>query len=249
MQVLSSILVLAVKMFIDTSWVDSVYFTIQDYGLMSSEYFNLLCEIIYPALIIADILIILPFIIKDKLSFLKPISKSTGFIYFLEGIVLNAIVSWVVVNIPEGIVSSDYENLMSVAMTGSPVLVMLCSGILAPIVEELIFRFGIFKMLENKSDIYKIIVSSLLFGLAHMNLVQSTYAFVLGLILGSVYAKNKNLVPSLILHLTINATSVLYEFSRIQLQGYMLLVVSIASLYLLVLFIKSNFNIKIFLSN
>lgn len=226
-QLIASAGVVAFKIITDTCWVDEVYFTVQDFGLLSSQYFELITEILYPTLIIGDILLILPFIIKDKCSFMKKVSKEEAFYWFCLGVVLNFIVSFVVNLLP----TSDYDSLMSVVLTGNPLVVMLTSGILAPIVEELIFRFGMFKVLKG-NDKSKIIISSLLFGLAHMNLVQSIYAFILGLILGKSYAKDKNLVPSLILHLTINATSVLYEFSGELCRVWLLIGVAFCGLYL-----------------
>lgn len=232
-QLAASVGVFIYKIVTDTYWVDEVYFTVRDYGLMSSQYMSIIFEILYPALIIGDILLIFPFVIKDKCSFLKEVSKQEAFEWFCLGAVLNFIVSYVVTVLP----TSDYDSLMSVVLNGNPLLIMLTSGILAPIVEELIFRFGMFKVLRG-TDKTKIIISSLLFGLAHMNLVQSTYAFILGLILGKAYAKDKNLVPALILHLTINSTSVLYEYAGQFGQKALLVGVAFCLFYLLLRGVK-----------
>lgn len=65
-------------------------------------------------------------------------------------------------------------------------------------------------ILENKYNLrVTLIISSLLFGLVHMNLVQSIYAFLLG----RIYQKEHNLLPSIIVHLTINISSILYKYS------------------------------------
>ena len=79
-----------------------------------------------------------------------------------------------------------------------------------------------------------------MFGIAHMNPIQSTYAFILGLILGYIYYKTGNLLNSILLHLTINSTSVLYEYAPLMVQGYMCLIISIVSMGLVVYIVKET---------
>ena len=53
-----------------------------------------------------------------------------------------------------------------------------------------------------------------------MNPIQSTYAFILGLIMGYIYIKTEyNLLSTFIAHVTINGTSILYEYLPNQLQS------------------------------
>lgn len=49
------------------------------------------------------------------------------------------------------------------------------------------------------------------FGLLHLNVVQSTYAFLLGLAMGWVYWKTRDLRYPMVLHLSINAASYIIE--------------------------------------
>lgn len=49
------------------------------------------------------------------------------------------------------------------------------------------------------------------FGLLHLNIVQSTYAFLLGLAMGWVYWKTRDLRYPMVLHLSINAASYIIE--------------------------------------
>ena len=88
-------------------------------------------------------------------------------------------------------------------------VVLLAIGIIAPIVEELTFRYGIFGPISKVSPKLAIAISGLVFGLIHANLVQSTYATLLGFLFAFVYYKSKNLTYTIILHIAINSSSVI----------------------------------------
>lgn len=81
------------------------------------------------------------------------------------------------------------------------ILVMV---ILAPIIEEYIFR----KQLIDRMNVYgeglAVVTSALMFGLFHGNLSQLFYAFALGLVFGYVYLKTGRLRYSVGLHMLIN---------------------------------------------
>jgi membrane protease YdiL (CAAX protease family) len=62
----------------------------------------------------------------------------------------------------------------------------LYASILAPVVEELFFRGWILRSLRPYGKRFAILGSAVLFGLFHGNLLQTPYAFFVGLILGYV---------------------------------------------------------------
>lgn len=73
--------------------------------------------------------------------------------------------------------------------------------LIAPIGEELVFRGIIYQDLKKFLDEKKVvIITALLFGIAHFNLVQSSYAFVLGLYFAYVMYKYKNIKLCILLH-------------------------------------------------
>ena len=75
----------------------------------------------------------------------------------------------------------------------------------APILEELIFRGIILDGLLKKYTPHKsILVSSLLFGLAHLNPWQFVTGFLLGIFSGWIYFNTKSVFPSIIIHATAN---------------------------------------------
>ncbi len=93
----------------------------------------------------------------------------------------------------------------------NPISLVLMTVILAPILEEILFRGIIMKgMINNKvAPITAIIVSALIFGAVHFNPWQFAGAFLLGLVLGLVYYKTKSLLMPILLHAFNNLLSAL----------------------------------------
>ena len=86
----------------------------------------------------------------------------------------------------------DYVELIeSAGLSGEvPLLMMFYSVILAPISEELLFR-GVTLGIAQKAFPFWManIIQAVLFGLFHMNALQSCYTFILGLLLGYICQK------------------------------------------------------------
>ncbi|WP_089888694.1 CPBP family intramembrane glutamic endopeptidase [Kriegella aquimaris] len=81
----------------------------------------------------------------------------------------------------------------------------LVTGIAAPILEELIFRGIILDgLLKKYAPTKSILISSLLFGLVHLNPWQFVSAFIIGIFSGWVYYRTKSLSFSIIIHATSN---------------------------------------------
>jgi len=83
--------------------------------------------------------------------------------------------------------------------------------IMAPLVEELLFRGAIQGHLLRKwkHPAGAIVLSSLIFGLVHGNWVQAPFAFVTGLALGWMYYRTGSLLPGILMHFVNNGTAVI----------------------------------------
>jgi len=79
----------------------------------------------------------------------------------------------------------------------------LYAGILAPITEEILFRGVIQRSVLPFGKKLAILVSALTFGLFHGNLIQTPYAFAVGLVLGYVAAEY-NILWAMLLHMINN---------------------------------------------
>ena len=79
---------------------------------------------------------------------------------------------------------------------------------LAPVCEEMIFRGMTLKLAGKFTDKFWIanLIQALAFGVAHLNLVQGTYAFILALFLGFIYRKFDSLWATILVHMTFNFT-------------------------------------------
>ena len=85
--------------------------------------------------------------------------------------------------------------------------------ILAPLAEEVVFRGAVLRtMLEHWEGSKRwtaIIISALLFGLAHMNPAQIPHAFLMGVMLGWIYERSRSLIPCVVLHCANNTIAYL----------------------------------------
>jgi len=76
--------------------------------------------------------------------------------------------------------------------------------ILAPVIEEYIFRKQLIDRMHIYGEKLAVLTSAVMFGLFHGNLSQLFYAFALGLVFGYVYLKTGKLRYSIALHMLIN---------------------------------------------
>ena len=79
--------------------------------------------------------------------------------------------------------------------------------IMAPLVEELLFRGAIQGHLQRKGmkPLYAILIASAVFGIVHMNPIQIPFAFAIGMIFGWLYYRTGSVVPGMIGHFINNS--------------------------------------------
>lgn len=95
------------------------------------------------------------------------------------------------------------EGLESLQSDPENFSMFLYAGILAPVTEEILFRGVVQRSMLPFGKKLAILVSSLTFGLFHGNLLQTPYAFAVGLVLGYVAAEY-NILWSMVLHMINN---------------------------------------------
>lgn len=94
--------------------------------------------------------------------------------------------------------------LMTYATDDSLLLKILVMVVLAPVLEELIFRKLLIDRLRGYGETLAVLTSALIFGLFHGNLSQFFYAVGLGLVFGYVYLRTRQLRWSIALHMIVN---------------------------------------------
>ncbi|NDI78727.1 MULTISPECIES: CPBP family intramembrane glutamic endopeptidase [Psychrilyobacter] len=93
-------------------------------------------------------------------------------------------------------------------------------AVIAPIYEEIFMRGIILAGLLNRYNPKKaIIISALIFGISHFNVVQSVNAIVIGLILGMIYYKTNSLILCIAVHMTNNIFAMIMEGAK-EYMGY-----------------------------
>ncbi len=97
--------------------------------------------------------------------------------------------------------SSATAEMMS---TGNLWVVFLFSVILAPVMEELVYRKALIDRAIVFGDRTAIILSGLLFGLIHGNFEQFFYAFGLGCLFAYIYIRTGKIRHTILFHMIIN---------------------------------------------
>ena len=109
--------------------------------------------------------------------------------------------------------TDSYTGTQTAIYGSSMLLQLVAAGIVAPIVEEMIFRGLIYKRVKEFSNVKAAaILSALLFGVFHGNWVQAPYAIILGLAFVFVYEKYKSIIAPILLHMSANISSVVISY-------------------------------------
>lgn len=120
--------------------------------------------------------------------------------------------------------SSDYEQLFRSLMQEPWGYVAV--GIMAPLVEEVVFRGAILrKLLELTGHHWRwaaIVISAAVFGIVHGNFAQFIHAMLLGIVLGWMYTRTRSIVPGILMHWVNNTVAYVLTNLVPQSQGHLI---------------------------
>lgn len=123
---------------------------------------------------------------------------------------------WLMVHVFE-LTPKEHGSIELLREGGGPTwtvgLTILNAVLLAPIVEELLFRGLLLPSLAKwlKSPAMGLAVSSILFGLIHYNVAKTVPALIVfGVVLGATYLKTRSLVAAILVHALFNAKTILW---------------------------------------
>lgn len=139
---------------------------------------------------------------KGKLSFGKFIAYfimcvAAGYIANIIGLIINAIIEF-----NRGFqLINPLEDFMR---SSNMVLFSIYAVVIAPIVEELIFRKILLNKLRRFGDLPAILLTGFAFGLFHFNLSQFFYATVLGFFFAYITIRTNRIIYSIMLHMIMN---------------------------------------------
>ncbi|MBE6302466.1 MAG: CPBP family intramembrane metalloprotease [Bacteroidales bacterium] len=115
--------------------------------------------------------------------------------------VLNIAMEWIAL--------PDFMEDTFMELSDEP-LAVAAMALLAPIVEEMMFRGAIqgYLMRRSSNPWTGIIITAIIFGAIHMNPQQVVYATMLGIIFGWIYYRTRSLLPVIVGHVLNNSIAV-----------------------------------------
>lgn len=197
------------------------YFIVNQVGPDSFNVLEVLTPVMYHLSLVSDLIMLLVLFLiylgaKEKLfkscRFNRIQSNTIAYIVIFS-IGLTMVILFLM-GIFSSLLPSIFESYSIVGnamlATHNSVLALIIVIVLIPIFEEIFFRGVIFGFLrDNYKFPIALIVQALVFGILHGNLVQSVYAFILGLFLGAIFYYTNSLYASILSHITYNLFGIL----------------------------------------
>lgn len=132
----------------------------------------------------------------------------------------------IVANMFTHMIASLFTRFFGTAPLGDPfansmpteneqwLIMLLFVGVVAPVVEEIIFRRMLLKPLRQFGDNQAVIITAVLFGAFHGNFTQFLYATVGGIVLGFVTVKSRDgsIKPAIFIHMANNIFTLTLAF-------------------------------------
>ncbi len=99
--------------------------------------------------------------------------------------------------------------------TATMIISGLTTGVFIPIAEEILFRGALLKSFSRYGTGFAVVASSLLFGLMHGNMFQTPFATIGGLVMAYVAVRSGSILPSILIHMSINSYSVISDILKV----------------------------------
>ncbi|GHV34537.1 hypothetical protein FACS18949_10760 [Clostridia bacterium] len=103
---------------------------------------------------------------------------------------------------------AQYQQIIEATLGGNPLVMVLGVCLVAPFIEELIYRGFTQRFLsESMGPWLACVTQALIFGLFHGNAAQSAYAFAAAMAMGMLYMWTKSLWVTIAFHVAYNTSS------------------------------------------
>lgn len=175
---------------------------------------------------------------------LKKITFKNSSIIALSSLGL-ALFSGSLVNILINVFPSYNEASAAIDSNMGSVLGVISVVLVIPIFEEVLFRGLIYNELKTHLNIVvAIILQSLIFAIAHGNMLQGIYAFIMGAVVAIIYDKTRSIFAPILFHVMYNLLgSIILPIILSDVDGYYissLIVGAIITALSLILIFKNN---------
>lgn len=198
---------------------------------------------IFSGFIILGIFLIMKLIQKRQLDigrmeWDKPLFM--GFVGFSYNFILTVLIA-ILVMLVSFIDPSFYEEftnaqeLQEINNVSQFLLSLLGTGIMVPIMEEIVFRYGICGTIGKENRTLGIVLSAVIFGIAHGDLFQIMYTMALGFVLAIVYTKYDNIWYPIATHMTFNSLTVFSQYLGSDAVTYIVGIISFIGIIVLLL--------------
>ena len=112
--------------------------------------------------------------------------------------------------------SASYQAVAESQFSASLSVGLVCYGVITPLAEELIFRGIVYNELKKNYKLsIAMLISSLLFGLYHMNPVQGIYGFIMGLLMAYLYEYFGSFLWPVLVHMLANSIAYMLSYTDI----------------------------------
>jgi len=150
----------------------------------------------------------------------KKITKKSVFLCLLMGIAVYFLNSYIASFFYFFLSLFGYStsNLVTLPSSYSVWLLLLnviFTAVLPAVCEETVHRGMLLSQIRKKNEAMAILISSILFGLLHINIYQFFYATILGFLLAKITLASDSIYPAMIVHFMNNALNVYFSFASI----------------------------------
>lgn len=112
--------------------------------------------------------------------------------------------------------SVTYRAVAESQLSASLAVGLICYGLITPLAEELVFRGIVYNELKRGYKLpLAMVVSALLFGLYHMNLVQGGYGFIMGLLMVYLYEYFGSFLWPVLVHMLANSLAYVLGYTSL----------------------------------
>ena len=177
--------------------------------LLAEAWFQLIVSDVFMYLIGAPICLLAMGMPKRKSS--APRKKLPLFVFliavclFETASVIGSLIGNTLMGLFSLLVEYDYNSALDSLISDlSLPMIFIFVVVIGPIMEEIIFRYAPLKRLLPYGEFQAVLMTSVIFGLAHGNLYQFFYCVAGGMVLGYLYARTRNILYPILLHILFN---------------------------------------------
>ncbi len=141
---------------------------------------------------------------------------------YLGILYVTSVVTSIIVGFLSDAPTSENQSILDDMFGSNALLIAIMTIVFAPIVEEVVFRYGMISFKDRTSKTTTLLISSLLFGFIHVagalqsgNIDDLTFIIVyfsLGIVLGLSYLKTEKLIYPILIHALYNGLSILLMY-------------------------------------